>query len=83
MTTEWADRPEEDKPNSWLVLVHVWPIPEEDEARAAFGRIADTVQAELPAYEVEVSAVYASKVEVVGMDDLDNFDTIEDLDWST
>ncbi len=83
MTTAWAEREEEDKPNSWLVLVHVWPIPEDDEAQAAFDRIIEVVDEQLPAYDVDFSAVYASKVEVVGLDDLDEINTIEDLNWST
>jgi len=69
----------DDQPNSWLVMVHVRPIPEQFETRAVFDRITRIVKEDLPGYEVDVEALYASSVDVVGLDDLDALETIEDL----
>ena len=60
-------------------MIHVLPIPEEDEIQIVLGKIQDLVDLELPSYEIEVSAVYASRVEVIGMDDLEALNTIEDF----
>jgi hypothetical protein len=57
---------------SWLVLVNVWPVPEESEARIVFDRIVEIVDEELEEYEVDLSAVYAKKVSVVSLQDLDD-----------
>ncbi len=71
---------EDGRPSSWLVLVQIWPIPEDTETVAVIDRITEVVDAELStSYKVDVSAVYASRVEVIGMDDLDALDTIEDF----
>ena len=60
-------------------MIHVLPIPEENEIQAVLAKLQDLVDLELPSYEIEVSAVYASRVEVIGMDDLDALETIEDF----
>ena len=78
MSDRWT-HDEADAPNSWLIMVHVNPIPEDAEALIVFDDIVSVVDERLADYDVDVSAVYASKVEVVGLDDLDSFDTIADL----
>ncbi len=68
-----------DTPNSWLVMVQVTPIPEPSETEATINRIIRMVDKSLPRYKVNVSAVYASNIEVIGMDDLDALETLDDF----
>ncbi len=66
-----------DTPNSWLLMVQVSPIPEEFEIHATINKIIQVVDNSLSGYKVDVSAVYASNIEIIGMDDLDALETLE------
>lgn len=69
----------DDNPSSWLLMIHIFPIPEEGEAQAMFDAACELVDEKLPGYKADVAAVYASKVEVVSLDDLDGLETIADM----
>ncbi len=78
MSEQWADNP-----NSWLLMIHINPIPESDETQAMFDAVTELIDKLLPGYQADVAAVYASKVEVVSLDDLDNLTTIDDLGFTS
>jgi len=70
-------------PNSWLLMIHIFPIPEDDETQAMFDASCELVDKLLPGYKADVAAVYASKVEVINLEDLDKLETIEDLGFAS
>ncbi len=78
MSEQWAD-----KPTSWLLMIHVSPIPEDEEAQGMFDAAVELVESKLPGFKADVAAVYASKVEVVSLDDLDHLTTLDDIGFAS
>lgn len=64
--------------NSWLILIHVSPVPELERSDSLFESITDLAMDLIDdEFQVEASALVVSNFDVISMDDLDNLDTFE------
>lgn len=60
---------------SYLVFVHIHPIPEDHEAVRVEKALAVVAQELLPGFDIEVTAAWVTGFEVVSMGDLDSLPT--------
>jgi hypothetical protein len=61
---------------SYLIFVHVHPIPEDSDAHTVERAIQSATENLLPDYDVEVTAAWVSDFEVVSLGDLDALPTV-------
>ena len=63
---------------TWLVLVHVAPIPEDIDAHSFLAKVETLAEESFPDHGVDIAEVFAADVEVVSLEDLDNLPSTDD-----
>lgn len=60
-----------DQASSYLIFVHVHPIPEDEDAFRLERALASVAEDMLPDLDVEITAAWVSNFEVISLSDLD------------